>query len=60
MKNSINNNVHQIDSWSCECVGPQNGQKLCPCKLKAETSEYDLTQIFNNLEPHNKGVENEH
>lgn len=26
-------------SWSCNCVGPQQGQKLCPCALRAESAK---------------------
>lgn len=22
------------DTWSCNCIGPQNGEPLCPCQMR--------------------------
>lgn len=23
------------ENWACNCVGPQPGEKVCPCRLRA-------------------------
>lgn len=23
-----------MSNWTCECIGPQEGQKYCPCMLE--------------------------
>lgn len=33
MSNSISSTKYH-ESWSCNCVGPQNGEPLCPCKMR--------------------------
>lgn len=35
-KTSMNNSsqIKSQDSWSCNCVGPQNGEPLCPCQMR--------------------------
>jgi len=52
--------------WSCECIGPQEGEEHCPCVIKmyAEKQERsyedimqelaDLTQELNLDEPVNE------
>lgn len=24
----------KLDSWACNCIGPQNGEPLCPCQMR--------------------------
>lgn len=26
--------MNHNDTWSCNCVGPQNGEPMCPCQMK--------------------------
>ena len=72
-----NSNFSSSDyAWASNCKGPQNGETLCPCRMKdiiirngryiqkerdlgpVRNSEYDLTEIFNNIEKHNKNDSN--
>lgn len=27
--------MKSTDTWSCNCIGPQNGEPYCPCMMSA-------------------------
>lgn len=33
-------------NWNCNCIGPQNGQKYCPCNLIEQPEEKSLIDIL--------------
>jgi len=37
-------------NWNCNCIGPQNGQKYCPCNLVEQPEEKSLIEIFEEAE----------
>ena len=37
-------------NWNCNCIGPQNGQKYCPCNLIEQPEEKSLIEIFEEAE----------
>ena len=32
--------------WSCECIGPQEGQEYCPCVLEMYTKEQQFRKSY--------------
>lgn len=36
-------------NWNCNCIGPQNGQKYCPCNLIEQPEEKSLIDILSEL-----------
>lgn len=48
-------------AWSCNCIGPQNGEPLCPCMMRGISQkngrwvrpEQDLGPVQTQEEKHN-------
>lgn len=30
---------HRSEAHACNCIGPQNGERVCPCRLRGEQEQ---------------------
>lgn len=44
-------NVQQPVAQPCDCIGPQNGQPLCPCQMKGVTVKDGRYVLVRDLGP---------